>query len=215
MILVYDGDKQAAEGVAQALRGAGHEVRILATFLGAATLARELKPEAVVFRADRNSVVTAGELLNTLAPLGIPLVLSGSPWCAYQVFASGWWERRANPVWSLAQPCSAEQVRAVVDRALRDKARGDPAQLERRRVSARLAIPAVEIVALIACALLEARGSCDWCLDVVLLYLASTFAGYTAWSALAAARAGFRVPVAWLGFVGAVVALQIFFVAAS
>jgi hypothetical protein len=165
-------------------------------------------------------VVTGGELLHALAPLGIPLVVSGTPWCAYQVFAAGFWKRRANPVWSLAQPCSAEQVRAVVDRAFRDKARGDLAQLERRRVSKWFAIPAVEIVALIACAFLEARGSPlariggVRCLDVMLLYITSMFAGCAAWSALAAARRGFRVPVAWLSFVAAASALAIFFVAA-
>ena len=36
VIVVYQGDRQVAEGIAQALRAAGHEVRLLDTFLGAA-----------------------------------------------------------------------------------------------------------------------------------------------------------------------------------
>jgi hypothetical protein len=152
MILVYEKDPALAADIARALGERGQEARQVETFYGVRDSALELKPAAVLFALDQNSVSTFGKLRQALDPEHIPVVAMGSRRRLYRAFESlqlAGWLGSAFAVagglaprhfWFVEAPVAPGAARDAVERAIRETSAAPPRTATWRRRLALLAM---------------------------------------------------------------------------
>lgn len=133
MVLLYEKDAGLAAAVARGLAERGHEVRRCESFLTVRDLAPQLRPAAVLFAVDQNSLGTFGALRRALDP-DVPVVATGKRRHLYVAFAGlhanaalGGFSAAASRLvperfWFVEAPVAPQAACDAVERAIREAA---------------------------------------------------------------------------------------------